>query len=154
MEEVIKYQSRLFKADPSEFSEGGGTLSINIRRFFRAIRGYTIYGLKLNGEIIATAYIKRNYLHKYAFLGKKDSIINPYQTKSAYRNRGYAKQLLKEVIKDNGEWEHLYAVVRCDNLPSIKCLESIGMKNVGYAKKQLWSYYLSKDKTQLLVFKY
>ncbi len=85
----------------------------------------------------------------------RDTLINPYWTAPHARNRGLAKRILNYMIADSDTtWTNCYAVVLYDNTTSIKCLESVGFKNIGFAKCKKWSYRLSSDKTNLIVFKY
>lgn len=148
---IIKYESRLFRFSPKMLS-GESTNFDRFRELLRSVRGYVVYALDVEGMIVSTVHIKHNYLHKYLFMEKDDCIINPYWTHKDYRNKGYARMLLKLVINNNNNWNRLYAVVSENNTPSIKCLEAVGMRRIGYAKKWFWCYKITQESQPLVVY--
>lgn len=123
------------------------------RLLLRVFRGYDVYYQTQNGELASYCFLKRNYLGKYAFLKKKDVLINPYYVVPAFRGRGVGGKLIRIAVEDRATaWETVYAVVKEENTPSIRTLEKLGFEKCGYSDKRGWSHKLTDRKTELPVF--
>lgn len=119
----------------------------------RVLRGYTVYYQTDGEKMVSYCFLKRNYLCKYAFLKKKDVLINPYYVSPEYRGRGLGGKLIEAAIADREEaWETVYAVVKEDNLPSIRTLEKLNFVKLGFSDKSGWSHKLTDRQTKLPVF--
>lgn len=119
----------------------------------RVLRGYTVYYQTDGEKMVSYCFLKRNYLGKYAFLKKQDVLINPYYVSPEYRGHGLGGKLLKAAFADREEpWERVYAVVKEENLPSIRTLEKLGFHQIGFSDKSGWLHRLTEKKTKLCVF--
>ena len=119
----------------------------------RVLRGYTVYYQTDGEKLVSYCFLKRNYLCKYAFLKDKDVLINPYYVSPEYRGRGLGGKLIEAAIADKNEgWETVYAVVKEDNLPSIRTLEKLNFVRIGFSDKSGLSHKLTDKQTKLSVF--
>ncbi len=119
----------------------------------RLLRGYTVYYQTDGEKPVSYCFLKRNYLHKYAFLKKTDVLINPYYVSPEYRGQGLGGKLIKAAIADRQEaWERVYAVVKEENLSSIRTLEKLRFAKIGFSEKHGWSHKLTDKQTKLPVF--
>lgn len=76
-----------------------------------------------------------------------------YQVSHEYRGRGLGGKLIEAAIVDKNEgWETVYAVVKEDNLPSIRTLEKLNFVRIGFSDKSGWSHKLTDKQTKLPVF--
>ncbi len=125
-----------------------------VKLVLRAIRGYIVYYQTDGEKMVSYCFLKRNYLCKYAFLKNNDVLINPYYVSPEYRGRGLGGKLIKAAIADRNEaWETVYAVVKEDNLPSIRTLEKLDFAKIGFSNKSGWSHKLTDKQTKLSVFR-
>ena len=131
---ITKFRPTLFRLAPKEIVL---TKREKTRLLFRYVTGGYIL-ICINGgakkKIVGYAWLKRNYFNKYPFMEKKDFIINPYYISPEYRNNGFGKALISEVCKSVDS--KIFAVVKMDNVPSIRVLKNSGFKENGYIKKQ------------------
>lgn len=119
----------------------------------RVLRGYTVYYLTDGERIAGYCFLKRNYLRKYSFLKDNDMLINPYYVSPEYRGQGLGGKLIEAAIADQNErWETVWAVVKEENLPSIRTLERLNFSRIGFSEKRRWSHKLTDKGTKLLVF--
>jgi len=107
-----------------------------LRLKFRSIKKYYLYYvMDGSGTLISYCFVKRNYAHRYSFVSNRDLMITPYYTAPSKRGQGYAQYLLSHVVNDYSlPYHHLFAVVNRNNIPSIKCVEAVGFKRVGYSE--------------------
>ncbi len=123
------------------------------RLLLRIFRGYTVYYLTEGTLPVGYCFIKKNYLGKYRFLTKNDALINPYYINHDFRGAGLGGTLIAAAITDTAAtWDSLYAVVKEDNIPSIRTLQKLGFADVGYSKKSGWFHCLTNEPTHLRVF--
>ena len=119
----------------------------------RVLNGYYVYYETDADKMMGYCFLKRNYLRKYAFLQKQDVLINPYFVSPEYRGNGLGGKLIKAAISDSEtSWKTVYAVVKEENMPSIRTLEKLGFQKVGCSDKKGWSHRLTEQKTHLPVF--
>ena len=119
----------------------------------RVLNGYYLYYEMDADKLAGYCFLKRNYLGKYAFLQKQDVLINPYYVAPSYRGSGLGGKLIETAIADfETPWKTVYAVVKEDNLPSIRTLEKLSFQKVGYSDKKGWSHRLTERRTHLPVF--
>lgn len=150
--ETHLFQSNLFTLLPKQISSQF-TFSDRIKLLLRVWRGYRLYFLTEQETLCAYTFIKRNYLHKYAFMRKGDLLVNPYYVNPEYRGCGLAQKMLQLVQDDLKEQKgSVWAVVKEDNLPSIAVLKKTGFVQVGYSQKKLWSHCFTKEQTHLHLF--
>ena len=124
-----------------------------VKLVLRAICGYTVYYQTDGEKMVSYCFLKRNYFCKYAFLKNNDVLINPYYVTPDYRGRGLGGKLIKAAIADRDEaWETVYAVVKEDNLPSIRTFEKLNFVKIGFSDKSGWSHKLTDKQTKLSVF--
>ena len=151
---ICAFESSMTHLLPDQHYYAYFSLSDRIKLSLRALRGYRLYSVMYEGEIVSYCFFKKNYMHKYHFMHKKDYLINPYYVTPKYRGNGYGGRLLAAAvadIKDNSS--RIWAVVESDNIPSIKTLENLGFQHMGYAKKKYgWEYILTDFPTHLYVF--
>ena len=102
-------------------------------------------------KLCAYCFLKRNYLARYAFMAQNDYIINPYFTAPEMRGKGLAKRILKVAV-NQVPYSDVWAVVKSENIPSIRALEATGFVHVGYSHQRKWSHRLGTSKSDLLVF--
>lgn len=122
--------------------------------FFRAIRRYNIYYFLDKNRAVAFCCVKRNYLHKYGFMRRRDVLINPYYVDPRYRGQGLGGKLIEAAMKDGiEEWQTIWAVVCSDNLSSIITLQKQGFIECGFSRIGRWSHSLTKKETCRKVFK-
>lgn len=87
------------------------------------------------------------------FIHRKDVLISPYYVSPEYRGHRLGGKLLNVALSsDRFVWRKAFALVKKNNAPSIRTLQKIGFSLVGYAKKSAWSYHISLEPTELLVF--
>lgn len=123
------------------------------RLLLRVFRGYFVYYQTDKDKLVSYCFLKRNYLHKYSFLKKDDVLINPYFVSPMYRGQGLGGKLIQTAMEDSNKcWKTVYAVVKEDNLPSIRTLEKLNFHRIGYSDKQGWSHKLTDRKTHLPIF--
>lgn len=119
----------------------------------RVLNGYYVYYETDADKLTGYCFLKRNYLGKYAFLQQQDVLINPYYVAPSYRGSGLGGKLIESAISDSGTpWKTVYAVVKEDNLPSIRTLEKLHFQKIGYSDKKGWSHRLTERRTHLPVF--
>ena len=124
------------------------------RLLLRIFRGYTVYYLTENTIPAGYCFIKKNYLGKYRYLKKGDTLINPYYVNPDYRGAGLGGKLIAAAIADTTvPWDSLYAVVKEDNAPSIRTLEKLGFAEIGCSKKHGWFHCFTKTPTHLRIFR-
>ncbi|MBQ9931043.1 MAG: GNAT family N-acetyltransferase [Firmicutes bacterium] len=158
-ERVPENRIRAFKASllhllPRE-CKGSFPFSERIKLLLRAWRGYYFYYITEGSVLCAYTFLKRNYFGKYAFMGKKDLLINPYYVAPGYRGKGLGTQMLCAVLSQLPE-KHgdIWAVVKDDNISSIRALKKAGFQQIGFSSKNGWSHRLSKAETNLIIFCY
>lgn len=129
------------------------SITERIRLLLRVLRGYLVY-YQMSGNTMASyCFIKKNYLCKYAFLEKRDVLINPYYVSADFRGCGLGGQLIRVAIDDKQtDWDRVFAVVKEDNFPSIRTLDKLGFERIGFSRKKGWSHKLTANKTHLLLF--
>lgn len=119
----------------------------------RVFRGYIIYYQTKEDQLVSYCFLKRNYLHKYPFLKNTDVLINPYYVAPKFRGCGLGGKLIRTAIEDRQEaWKRVYALVKEDNLPSIRTFEKLKFDKIGFSDKSGWSHRLTKKQTKLPVF--
>ena len=148
---ITEFRPTLFRLAPKEFALTKGEKT---RLLFRYVTGGYIL-ICINGgakkKIVGYAWLKRNYLNKYPFMEKKDFIINPYYISPEYRNNGYGKALIGEVIKSVNY--KIFAIVETDNVPSISVLKNNGFREKGFLKKEKWgSFNIIDEPTAFILF--
>ena len=123
------------------------------RLLLRVLRGYAVYYLTDDRHVAGYCFIKRNYLHKYAFMRLGDTLINPYYVCPDDRGQRLSGRMLRAAIADHvTDGRTLWAVVKQENIPSIRILQGLNFTHAGFSAKGLWSHRLTNRKTKLLVF--
>ena len=150
--EMSVFTPNLFQLIPKKFREEF-SFSDRLKLIVRVLRGYRLY-MVTNGEnLCAYTFLKRNYLHKYAFMRRGDFLINPYYVHPDNRSCGIARKMIEHVMNDLPDHHgRVWAVVKNDNLPSLSVLSKCGFELVGYSEKRLWSHCLTTEKTHLHLF--
>lgn len=131
----------------------GFSLFERAKLLLRVIRGYTVYYQTDGTQMAGYCFLKHNYLSKYAFVRKHDVLINPYYVSPAFRGHGLGGALIRTAIEDTKtSWHRVYAVVKEENIPSLRTLEKLNFTKAGYSEKGLWQHKLTQRQTELPVF--
>lgn len=139
----------LFSLIPREFADSFDLLD-RMRLGLRVWRGYYLFCAVKEHKLVGYAFLKRNYLHKYAFMERGDLLINPYFVFEEMRGQGVSTEMLRAVLEDGVvPFKRIWAVVKSDNGPSLAVLKKLGFRNVGFSNKGLWSHCLKKNETHL-----
>ncbi|MBQ8764993.1 MAG: hypothetical protein IJZ12_03635 [Clostridia bacterium] len=134
---VDKKQIKLF-----DFKIGGEKLSfitlLSRVFFFLISKGrLAIYYVKNQekGDIMHTSYVIGKCF-KFPFMKKEDIDIGPCQTAKAYRGKGIYKNVLNFINNEQSLGSKAaYMIVKTDNIPSIKGIETARFKRVGLVSK-------------------
>lgn len=155
MRELYFFESSFFRILPHAWSIDY-SVKQKVMLCFRAVMGgYRLFYFNDDTEsrIVAYLFLKHNYFGKYAFMDKRDCIINPVFTTPTERNKGYGKRLIAEAICNcPKDCKRIYAVIVDTNYSSQSAVKKNDFQFVGYSKKGKWSHKLTDDRTSLLVF--
>ena len=100
------------------------TLQRKIRFFIELLRGYKVYYLMVENNLVAYSVVSKGG-GRYSFASKKDIVVGPYFVDEKYRGKGYSEILVKEILAlDN--YQYAYDWIRKDNIPSLKCSFKVG----------------------------
>lgn len=150
--ETAVFTSDLFHLLPRQF-QSDFTFLDRLKLLLRVWRGYRLY-MVIDGEkLCAYTFLKRNYLHKYAFMQRGDFLINPYYVHPDYRGFGLAQAMIAHMVGDLKDSPgRIWAVVKEDNIPSLTVLKKCAFEHIGFSEKHAWSHCLTNDKTHLYLF--
>jgi L-amino acid N-acyltransferase YncA len=99
-----------------------------VRFLFELIKGYKVYYLSIDKNIIGYCVISRGG-GRYSFAKKEDIVVGPYFVIEKYRGNKYSEILVNELLRYNGiKYCAAYDWVRQTNIPSIKCAQRCGFE--------------------------
>jgi len=146
---LFVFRPCIFALIPKEFADTFGLLD-RIRLSVRVWRGYYLYCVVREHKLVGYTFLKRNYLHKYAFMRRGDLLINPYYVSENMRGQGISTDMLRTILQDHAlPRNRIWALVKSDNGPSLTVLKKLGFRNVGWSDKRLWSHHLIQNITHL-----
>lgn len=110
---------------------------MNLRKYLRflssSLAGSEIYYMKNKANTVIGYCLLEGKGWRYPFAGSSDYIISPYVIKEEFRGMGLGTQLLKDIVRNikfNGK---IFAMVKKNNISSIKAMEKAGFQIVGQA---------------------
>lgn len=133
---------------------------MSIRKYLRFILsslvGSEIYYMKNKDNTILGYCLLERKGWRYPFVGKEDYVISPYVIKKDYRGLGYGTRLLRDIVnnvKYNGK---IFAMVKKDNISSIKAMEKAGFQIIAHANiiGIMRRYMLADEDAEFYVFSY
>lgn len=131
--ELLCFKPKIWRLFPKKCVNLGQSFSDKIRYAYRLLGGYRIYTLNSDGKSLGYAVMQRGKVSRYPFVGKRDWLLGPYLIDRQHRGHGYAKEMLELVKQDMKSVDgRIYACILLDNPASIKTVEKIGYRQVGY----------------------
>ena len=131
---------------------------MNVRKWMRftlsLFSGSEIYYMIDHNNTVLGYCLLEKKGWRYPFLNDNDRIISPYVINPDYRGKGFGTQLLKDVVKNVGDKNRMYAMVRLENIASIRAMEKAGFTKYGYADLHsvFRQYRLKHSQADFLVF--
>ena len=102
-----------------------------VRFLFELPRGYKVYYLEVDNQIVAYSVISRGG-GRYLFADTGDIVVGSYFVLKEHRGKRYSEVLVSELLRYKGiEYKNAYDWVRQTNIPSLKCSDKVGLKIVG-----------------------
>ena len=102
------------------------TLQRRVRFLFEFFKGYRVYYLVIQGEVVAYSVVSKGG-GRYQFARKNDIVVGPYFVLENHRGKRYSETLVRLILHlDTMRWEDAYEWIRYDNIPSIRCAERVG----------------------------
>lgn len=125
---IYEYKPTLFR--PFLYNFEPLTLQRRVRFLKEYLKGYRVYYLVVNDEIVAYSVISRGG-GRYHFAEKEDIVVGPYFVLPEHRGNHYSETLVGEILQLKSiTWRDAYDWIRYDNIPSIKCAEKVGFVKV------------------------
>lgn len=100
------------------------TVQRKIRFLMELIRGYEVYYLMIENELVAYSVVSKGG-GRYSFATEKDIVVGPYFVDEKFRGKGYSEILIGEILAFC-KYENAYDWIKKDNLPSLKCSFKVG----------------------------
>ena len=101
------------------------SLQRRVRFFLEWLKGYKVFYLVVNEEIVAYSVVSRGG-GRYGFASRKDIVVGPYFVKEEHRGNRFSEVLVSGLLhNDNIDYDYAYDWIRYDNVPSIKCAERV-----------------------------
>lgn len=104
-----------------------------IRFLFELHKGYTVYYLEKDENIVAYSVVSKGG-GRYHFAENSDIVVGPYFVLEEYRGNHYSEILVSEIL-NHIETDYRYAFdwVKKTNEPSLKCSDRVGFRIVNTA---------------------
>ena len=102
------------------------TLQRRLRFLMELVKGYRVYYLEKEGEIVAYSVISKGG-GRYGFATKDDIVVGPYFVLENYRGKHYSEELVRALLQSEKiSYKVAFDWIRYDNEPSIRCAERCG----------------------------
>lgn len=112
---------------------GKMTLQSRIRFLLELIKGYEVFYLETDNELVAYCVISKGG-GRYSFAGKTDIVVGPYYVSRKHRGNHYSELLISEVLQYDGlQFDEAYDWIKKTNTPSLKCSDALSLKITGTA---------------------
>ena len=109
------------------------TFQRRVRFLLERIKGYKVYYLEVNNEIVAYSVVSRGG-GRYSFASPNDIVIGPYFVLEKFRGNHYSEMLVSELLGwEEIKYEYAYDWVKKDNVPSLRCSNRVGLFAVNTA---------------------
>ena len=96
------------------------------------IRGSAIIYMKKKDEIVGYCLLEPGG-GRYPDISVNDIVISPYVIKEEQRGKGYGTELLSAVKNIINNKKKIYAMVKKDNIPSVRAMEKAGYSRIAFA---------------------
>ena len=107
-------------------------LKKTVRFILSMIRGSVIIYMKKDDEIVGYCLLEPGE-GRYPDISGNDVVISPYVIKEDQRGKGYGTVLLSAVKDIIHNEKKIYAMVKKDNIPSVRAMEKAGYSKIAFA---------------------